>query len=494
MKDLLRKITSTFAFTACLLSSCNENTIDPVFYGTIAGTVTFGSTDTAASGVKITTTPATTTVTTDDQGYFHLEDVPTGEYSVTASLEGYKNASSKILVTKNKTTTTEIQLEADASAPGSPTVASPASGATDIDRAVTLKWSIAKKNNDELTYDVTLFESNQQTPILDLEDHPDTLVNVENLKFNTLYFWQVDVKNSAGVVTHGEMWQFKTRPFPDNRYVFSSQRDGNYEIYSSNGTGTDLVRLTYSDKEQVYPQFSNDRSLIAYAENTNLEYHIHIMNSDGSDPVKVTSLPVASFHNDGRAFCWSPDNGKLLYSHYDKLYTIDRNGSNLTLIATAPPGRNFRACDWTEVGNRIVVETVGTLPYETEIHLIDLVNNTDDIIIADEPGTIQSPSFSVDGTHILFTHDVSEFESPAGRQLDSHVFTYNIATTARTDLSEGKVGGTNDLNPRYAPGGTAVIFENRNNDGSDAPSIHVFDITEDDRNKLFDNASMPDWR
>jgi TolB protein len=353
---------------------------------------------------------------------------------------------------------------------------------------------VNEKNDDELKYDVTLYESNEQTPLINLVDYADTVLNIQDLKFNTAYFWQVDVKNSAGVVTHGELWQFKTRAFPDHRFLFTSERDGNYEIYSADETGNDLVRLTYSDQDQVYPQYSNDRSLIAYAEHADLGYQIHIMNKDGSSPVKVTTLPVAGFHNDGKGFCWSPDNGKLLYSHYDKLYTIDRNGSNLTLISTAPAGRNFRACDWTAVGNRIVVETVGTLPYESEIRLIDLVNGTDDIIIPDEPGTIQSPSFSIDGSHILFTKDVSGFESADGRQLDSRPFIYNIGTGVRTDLSKDKVSGTNDLHPRYAPDGSKIIFENKSNDGSGTPAVYIHDIGKNTRAKLFDNASMPEWQ
>ncbi|MEX2231440.1 MAG: carboxypeptidase regulatory-like domain-containing protein [Cyclobacteriaceae bacterium] len=494
MRNPLFRFLTAIVLSIGVFSACNENTIDPVFYGSIQGTVTFESSGTPAAGAEISTIPTTSTVLTDDQGNFSLPDVPTGPYSVVASLEGYKNATNKITVNKNITTYTDIQLSADATAPNKPGVGFPAPGAENIERSITLKWTIIELNDDELTYDVVLYESNVPTPLLQLDDYPDTLVNVENLKFNTTYFWQVNVKNSADVVTNGDLWQFKTRPFPDNRYLFTSQRDGNYEIYSSNETGNDLARLTYSDKDQVHPQYSNDRSLIAYTENTELAYHIYIMNKDGSSPLKVTSLPVAGFHSDGKGFCWSPDNGKLLYSHYDKLYTIDRNGSNLTLVSTAPAGRNFRACDWTSVGNRIVVETVGTLPYESEIRLIDLVNGTDDIVIPDEPGTIQSPSFSVDGNFILFTRDVSEFESPSGRQLDSRPFIYNIATGIRTDLSKDKVSGTNDLNPGYSPDGAKIIFENRSNDGSGQPSIYMFDISKNQRTKLFDNAAMPDWQ
>ena len=476
------------------VSGCNENTIDPVFYGDIEGTVVFEATGLPVVGAEISTAPASTIILTDSLGQFTLNDLPTNEYTITAKLDGYKSVTSKVAVTKNNTTSTDLRLIADTSSPNPPVAASPLNGAQNVARETTLKWSVVKNNNDKLTYEVLLFESNTDTAILNLKDHPDTLVNVKDLKFNTAYFWQVNVKNSSGIITNGNLWQFKTLPFPDNRFLFTSLRDGNYEVYSSNESNSDLLRLTFSPKDQVYPRYSNNRSLIAYTENTDLEYHIYTMNNDGSGAHQVTTLPVAGFHNNGKGFCWSPDNGKFLYSHYDKLYTIDRNGANLTLIATAPAGRNYRSCDWTDAGNKIVVETVGVLPYDNEIHLIDLIIPKDTIIVNNKPGTVQSPFFSIDGKNVLYTYDVSEFESAAGRQLDSRVFIYNIKTGVSTDASKGKASGTNDLNPRYSPDGAKIIFENRNNDGSGTPSIWIYDISQDKRSKLFDNGGSPDWQ
>ena len=492
-KPFLRSL-AVFVVSLAVFFACNEDTVDPVFYGSLQGSVTYKSSGAPAGGIEVSTTPTTTTVVTNDEGQFLFTDIPTGEYSVVAKIEGYKNATGKVLVTENDTVTLDLELEPDASAPNSPTASFPENGAVNIGRDITLKWTLDKKNDDPVKFNVVLFESDVAEPLINEEDYADTLLNVSNLKFNTTYFWQVNAVNAEGTVTNGALWHFTTLPFPDNRFVFSSQRDGNYEIYSSNESGTDLVRLTFSDKDQVYPKFSSDRKYIAYAENTDLAYHIYIMDRDGSSPQKITTLPVAGYHNDGRGFCWSPDNGKLLYSHYDKLYMIDRTGSNLTLVATAPSGRNFRSCDWTASGNKIVVETVGVLPYQSEIRLIDLDDASNIVIIGDEPGTTQGAAFSIDGNSILFTRDLSLFESETGRQLDSRPFVFNINTGTRTDLSKDKVAGTNDLFPRYSPDGVKIIFENRNNDGSGAPTVYIFEPGKNVRTKLFDNAAMPDWQ
>jgi len=115
-------------------------------------------------------------------------------------------------------------------------------------------------------------------------------------------------------------------------------------------------------------------------------------------------------------------------------------------------------------------------------------------LISNLPGTVQSPSFSINGQQILYTHDISGLESPDGRQLDSRIFIYDIVGGTSTDISSSKPAGTNDLNPRFSPTGAQVIFENRSNDNSGASSIWIVDLVSKARKQVFSNASMPDWR
>src|SRR5690606_2344820 len=144
-KPLSRALVFVGLLTA-LLSSCNEDTLDPTFYGSLDGTVTLASSGLPAGGVEVSTVPATSTVVTDEQGYFLFPDIPTGEYSVVAALEGYKNATRKVGVARDKTTTTTLALEPDATAPKGPGLPTPSNGADNIVREVTLKWSVEEIN------------------------------------------------------------------------------------------------------------------------------------------------------------------------------------------------------------------------------------------------------------------------------------------------------------------------------------------------------------
>ena len=94
----------------------------------------------------------------------------------------------------------------------------------------------------------------------------------------------------------------------------------------------------------------------------------------------------------------------------------------------------------------------------------------------------------------MYTRDVSGFESADGRQLDSRIFILDLSTMTATDISTSKQQGTNDLRPRFSPFGSKIIFTNVLNDGSGTVSTYTMDIDGNNRNLLFENADMPNWK
>jgi len=62
------------------------------------------------------------------------------------------------------------------------------------------------------------------------------------------------------------------------------------------------------------------------------------------------------------------------------------------------------------------------------------------------------------------------------------------------DLSFDKIPGTNDLDARFSPDGAWIIFTNTNNDGISQKDIYRMKIDGMDRELLFEDAEMPDWR
>ena len=123
----------------------------------------------------------------------------------------------------------------------------------------------------------------------------------------------------------------------------------------------------------------------------------------------------------------------------------------------------------------------------------DYLTNDEDyclIMHADGAGTKSSLAYM----YWKETGDVSEYESPDHRQLDTHIFMYNLVSDAVTDLSEDKNSGTIDLDPRFSPNESEIIFVNTSNDGISQRNIFRLGINAGGSNDLlFCNAFMPDW-
>lgn len=86
--------------------------------------------------------------------------------------------------------------------------------------------------------------------------------------------------------------------------VFSSRRDGNWEIYAVAPDGSNLRRLTNDQAVEGSPVFSPDGRTIAFASDRGGgDSHIYFMNSDGSGVRRITSGEDESapdFSPDGR--------------------------------------------------------------------------------------------------------------------------------------------------------------------------------------------------
>ena len=92
------------------------------------------------------------------------------------------------------------------------------------------------------------------------------------------------------------------------KLVFSSQRDGNPEIYVINADGTGLQRLTKNRAIDTKPSWSPDGSMIVFSSDRKRN-EIYIMNADGRD---VTQLTKNSFADTGPA--WSPNGTRIVFT------------------------------------------------------------------------------------------------------------------------------------------------------------------------------------
>lgn len=99
------------AAVALAAVGCKDATLEPDLTGTITGTVFDADTNEPLARAQITTSPPTSAPLTNENGTFRLEDVATGNYTVTASRPGYQSSSVTIAVTENQAAPASLFLE-----------------------------------------------------------------------------------------------------------------------------------------------------------------------------------------------------------------------------------------------------------------------------------------------------------------------------------------------------------------------------------------------
>jgi Ca2+-binding RTX toxin-like protein len=105
---------------------------------------------------------------------------------------------------------------------------------------------------------------------------------------------------------------------PDGKSIaFSSDRDGNREIYVMNADGTDQRRLTNTGGTvdpidphglDADPAWSPDGKQIVFDSNRDGDYEIYVMNADGSDQRNLSTNPSLDALPE-----WSPDGKDIVF-------------------------------------------------------------------------------------------------------------------------------------------------------------------------------------
>ena len=101
---------------------------------------------------------------------------------------------------------------------------------------------------------------------------------------------------------HSDYWP-RYSPSED-KILFASNRDGDFEIYVMSTRGTNATRLTHSRGIDMHPVYSPDGKRIAFTSNRDGNYEIYVMRASGGSITRVTHNPerdeFATWHPDGK--------------------------------------------------------------------------------------------------------------------------------------------------------------------------------------------------
>ncbi|MDE2785529.1 MAG: FG-GAP-like repeat-containing protein [Chloroflexota bacterium] len=206
--------------------------------------------------------------------------------------------------------------------------------------------------------------------------------------------WSLSMVGGVGLLLVGPFFMDTS----DSRIVFSSDRDGDFEIYSMFPDGSDRKRLTNNSGYDDMPAWSPYGKKIAFVSDRHGNPEIYVMNADGSRVRRLTQ----DNGPDNALPAWSPDGDRIAYSSgrdgNREIYVMDSDGSNLVNL-TNDPGYDSSPA-WSPDGQRILFNTRrdGNL----EIYVMD-ADGSNQVRLTRNATSDEFPTWSPDGSKIAFS-------------------------------------------------------------------------------------------
>lgn len=500
------RITIFFLVTILAITGCSEEPVDENIFGSLTGKVVSKGDNIPLENVKVSSNPFSTTVFTDVDGNFIIDEVQIGEYSFQAELKEFQTAFEAINVLEDKTVNIVFELDSLSVAnlsPVRPILFFPEEGAENILAETEFIWSSSNNDDDEISYTLEL-RNGATNEIVLYEEIIDTTLVVENLLIGQNYFWQVSANDGVNVSVESSIRGFATKGNETNRFLYTRNIDGNNVIFSGgeplglqpDDGNQNQLQLTGSNFNSYRPVKNSTLNKIGFLRTLGTETHLFVMNSDGSNLTQVTrTVPVAGFRLDQLEFTWYDNGARLYYPNFNKLYSINHDGSDLRIEYEVAAGTFISEIAVSPATSLVTIKTNDSNGYNARIVLVDV--NTDveqNVIVSGGGGALGGLDFSLDGSKILFTRDISGAENTAYRQLDTRIFEHMISSGINAEIDTEKVSGTNDLDPKYSPDEGSIIFVNTSNDGVSESSIYrTYDNNVARKQLLFTNATMANW-
>jgi Tol biopolymer transport system component len=179
----------------------------------------------------------------------------------------------------------------------------------------------------------------------------------------------------------------------EGKIVFTSNRDGNQEVYVAAADGSSVVRLTNNKAYDDQPALSPDGKLVVFVSNRDGNNELYLVGVDGNDLRRITDTPYPEIDPS-----FSPDGRWIIYT---SMAEGDKDIVRLPLAGGEPEdlvtgeGDQFMA-RMAPDGALVYVENGG----EEEIILYKDGTTKN---LSQSPGLDLMPSFSTDGRLVYFT-------------------------------------------------------------------------------------------
>jgi Tol biopolymer transport system component len=309
------------------------------------------------------------------------------------------------------------------------------------------------------------------------------------------------------------------------RLAFSSERDGNPEIYVTDADGTNQVNLTQSPAADREPEWSPDGSRMSFQRDGRL----WTMDADGGNAEQLTAPPTGQ--TDLGEVAWSPDGARIAFGRTNgkggvDIWIVDATGGEPSRLTDATPST---LPSWSPDGTTIAFtssrdgdDEVFTMNSDGSGELNRTNNTFEDgtsssavlwsadgaqlYFLSDRDGSLDLWQANVDGggaenltasplieEGVVLSPDGSKILYAAKASGDlNDVYSMNADGTGQRNLTEDPA--TDDREPKVSPDGQHVAWIS--GPGDDAFDLYVSRIDGSERTRLTQGPREvhPDWQ
>jgi len=263
------------------------------------------------------------------------------------------------------------------------------------------------------------------------------------------------------------------------KIVFSSDRDGEWDLYLMDPDGSNVRRLTHGAVASD-PCWSPDGSKIAFTSIRDGGREIYVVDSDGTNMKRLTDVPS---QRGSRSPSWSPDGKKISFAsdrvHPGAIFVMDADGKNPEVLIDLPGWNWFRA-PWSPDGEKIAFSNDRLSNGKYALWVMNANGTNEELLIdllgEDVKPMCVEPAWSPDGKRIVFANFGNE----------NGIYLVDADGGNKQELGDG-------VSASWSPDGKRIVFAS-NRDGD--YEVYIMDADGKDLAKLTDNPAYdgyPNW-
>ena len=279
------------------------------------------------------------------------------------------------------------------------------------------------------------------------------------------------------------IWLIWAKAPTTEKIAFSSNRDGNWNIYIMDPDGSEQKRVTRNSAADHSPVWSPNGEQILFVSNRDGVYDLYVIDADGRHVRRVFRKLVLRIQP-----TWSPDGERIAFHTQKPQWKPEWNIQTATIYGAdvkevAVVVQQGGDPSWSADGNKIAF--VDYIDDDRRIRIITLSSGEVRTFLPKESPWMSTPAWSPDGNRLAFTWHKSGI---AGRPPAIFVANRDGSDLKRVVKSEWRV-----FDPAWSPDGDKLVYTERGD--NDNSQIFVVDIQNGVRKQLTHEGlnTSPAW-